>query len=201
MPWDDGVDWYPTGEYDPSYDPYEEGYNNGDSDGSTGSPTNPNDPAYNDFGSIDWGSIEKALGLAAGTLKPGGSNGGSGGLTDILKALGLTTGNNGGLGALLPLLSLFAGGLGLNNQNNNTKEAAAELKAGADKANQYATDLIGGARGAFTPYQDAGASAVGQLSGMVGANDLAGKFGPITGPGDLGSKFKGTMTLKQLMGK
>lgn len=150
-------------------------------------------------GGVDLGGGGDLLSLlqGAGGLMGGGS---SSGLSSLLKGLGLTTGS-GDMGSLLPLLSLLAGGGGLLNQNSKTNDAAAQLQAGADKANAFATDLIGGARGAFTPYQDAGASAVNQLSGMVGKNNLAGKFGPIGSNSDMASKFKGMMTLAQLAGK
>lgn len=130
-------------------------------------------------------------------------DGGGGGYdwTAILKALGLVAGNNGSMSALLPILSMLAGGAGLINQNSNTKEAAAQLQAGADKANTLATDLIGGARTDYKPYMDAGTASLGKLQAMVGANDLAGKFGPIGQPSAIADKFKGAMTLKQLMGK
>lgn len=132
-----------------------------------------------------------------------------GGWDKILKAiLGNFGGAAGGgdtaalLAGLLPLL--LSGGLGAwgtSNKNDATEAAAAELKAGAEKANALAMEQIGGARGAFTPYQNAGADAVGQLSGMVGNNNLAGKYGPVGQASDLASKFKGAMTMRQLAGK
>lgn len=130
-----------------------------------------------------------------------GSAGGTVDWSKILKALGLTTGNSGSIDAILPILSLLAGAYGLNNQNSNTEDAAKQLQAGAEKSNALATDLIGGARSAFTPYQEAGTSALGKMQAMVGANNMADKFGPVGTTSALGDKFKGAMTLKQLMGK
>jgi len=165
MPWDDGIDWNPGDPLytDPVYDdPYESGYLGGDADGSTGSPTNPATPGF-DLGSL--GDYPDS----------GASGGGWADILKLLKGIGLT-GGAGGADSLLPLLSLLLSGGGLLNSNSANDKAVEQLQQGAEKANQLSTDLIGGARGNFTPYINAGHAALPQLQGMVGNNNLADKF-------------------------
>jgi len=169
MPWDDGIDWNPGDPLytDPVYDdPYESGYLGGDADGSTGSPTNPDTPGF------DWSQLGNWPG---GGASEGGSSSSMSGLMSLLRSLGLT-GGAGGADSLLPLLSLLLSGGGLLNSNNANDKAVEQLQHGAEKANQLSTDLIGGARGNFTPYINAGHAALPQLQGMVGNSNLADKF-------------------------
>lgn len=181
-------------------DLYEEGYLGGDSDGSNGSPTNPGSSNF------DWTQLLKLAGGAAGGAAGGGSSGG--GIGDLLKSLGLT-GGAGGSGSLLPLLGLIASIGGGVNASNATKEATAQLQAGADKANQQATELIGGARNDFQPYMQAGQGALSKLEAMIGNSGLASKFatpvGGLKAPTAISSRgmspMQGAMTLAQLVAR
>lgn len=185
MAWDDGIDWNPG---DPLYEDDLGGIlGNIDQGGGAGS---------GDYSGVDIGS--------GSILDNIGNDTGGFDFSKLLKALGLAGGAGGSgtsLDAILPILAMLAGGYNLNNKNNANSEAAAKIQAAADKANEQATGLIGGARENYKPYMDAGVSAVGQLSGMVGKNNLAGLFGPVGATSALGDKFKGTMSLKQLSGK
>lgn len=166
---------------------YERIFQGGDSDGSS---------------TWDWlKGLGGAGGFAGGSS---GSSGSSGGIADIIKFL---TGGKGG-GSLTDWLPLLGGlgaiGAGINT-NNKTEDATKEIKAATEKANQLATDLIGGARNNFAPYMQAGQSAIPQLQALVGQG-LASKFSsPIAGltaqPGmqkQAPSGISGAMTLAQL---
>lgn len=199
MPWDDDIDWYPTAPtdwsgapYDPERDPYEEIYQEGDGDGSNNSPTNPGSSNF------DWAGIARAMGVSVEAAKQIlGGGGGGGGLGDVLKLFGLS----GGSGSLMPLLMLLAGGGAALNQTNKGNDAARQLQEGADKANALSTDLIGGARKNYEPYMASGVDSLSKLQGMVGNNNMGGKFAPVGANSALSEKFRGLMTLAQLSGK
>lgn len=159
----------------PEGDPYEQDYLGGDSDGS---------------GSWDW---EEYLKDGPGYLSK------FGGIGDVLSKMfgGPSKGAGMGLGDILPLLALLGGGI---NQHNATKDASKEIQAGADKANQFALDTIGGARGDFKPYMEGGTKALGMVFDELGKPGVASKYTtPINRVGP--SNLKGTVSLKQLMGK
>lgn len=165
-------------------DTYEQDYQGGDSDGSNGSPTNPNSPNF------DPSILSKLFGGALG-----GKDGGM--LAKLLKSAGLT--NGAGDMDLLSLLALLGGLGGTLNQNKASKSAVAELKAAADKSNQFAQDTIGGAQKNYQPYMDAGTAALPQLQAMVGNSNLADKFGgPVANHGGGGSGLYGAIPLREL---
>lgn len=130
-------------------------------------------------------------------------------LGTVGRLLGLTDKDgNMGAGGLLPVLSILGALGGGVNASNKTADATAMVQAGAEKASQQATDLIGGARKNFDPYIQAGTGALGQLQAMVGQG-IAGKFAsPIGGlgaPAAIAGKamppIHGAMTLSQLAGR
>lgn len=179
MPWDDPFyddgGWNPG---DPLYldetnpflegDEYEQNYQGGDSDGSTGSPTNPNDTAF------DWGQLSKLFGPALGAVGSGSGSSTSGSsLEALLRSLGLTN-KDGGLD-LTGLLSLLALGGGAINQSNAVNNASEQMQAAANKANELATSTINGAQANFAPFITAGQNAVGKMESFD-KTPLASKF-------------------------
>lgn len=197
MPWDDGVDWYPTGGtdndvWDPTNDddgnpmpsnetdPYESGYLNGDADGSDNSPTNPSSPNF------DWASLGKLFGGAAGAAAGGaGGSGGSGGLTDLLK--GLLGNGSGSLGLtdLLSILGLLGTGAYSMNQRN---DAAAGIKQAGDESNARIQGVLDRANANYEPYNAAGIAALQKWAAMPPQN-LADQFHAQGTKSDLAGKF------------
>lgn len=166
----------------------------------------PDDPVYeapaemSDWSPEDWTSwaqnIAQGAGSAAGAL--GGGSSGSGGfnVSDLLKALGLTSGS-GEYSWLLPLLSMFAGAAGTWNLNSSTKDASETLQNAAKEASAKSEELIGGARGNFEPYIAAGQGALPQLQALVG-KPLAAQFKAQGAPSNAAGKFFGAMSLNDL---
>jgi hypothetical protein len=113
----------------------------------------------------------------------GGKGGGLGGLGD--------------LGSLLPLLLMAGGGAyGFKQTKNSTKE----LQDAANKSNEYAEKTLGGARNDFKPYMEGGTKALGMVFDQLNQPGIASKYlTPIKRPES--SNLRGTISLKQLMGK
>jgi len=108
-----------------------------------------------------------------------------GGLTDILKSLGLTNSDGSlNLGRLLGIIATGAGGAFAYNQ---AKRAANQTVQGLTNSSDLLTKVLGPGAGIgpqgpagsnFAPYINAGAGAVGQL-GSFNWTPLAGLFGPL----------------------
>lgn len=159
------------------------------------------DPNYGDP-YANWGGGQGGDGTNGSADSGGGFNwgnilGGKGGeaLSALMKGLGL---GGSQAGSLIPLLSLLAGGGALYNQNRATGQASQQIQDAANKSNDQANALIGGARDAYKPYMEAGTAAIPQLQAMVGNSNLADKFGPPGVTSDLASKFKGAIPLSHL---
>lgn len=183
---EDPGDFYPAIPDDPVPDPYANWGGGAGGDGTDGS---------GDAGAS--GGMEYWDKILAALSKGAGGAGGGNSLESLMRALGLS-GNSGQAGSLLPLLAALMGGGALVNGNNRTSDAAKQIQDAANKANEQGTALIGGARQDFQPYMQAGTNAVGGLSGMVGNNNLADKFGPVAGGPNLADKFKGAQSLAAL---
>lgn len=107
---------------------------------------------------------------------PGGSSGSSlASMASRLFSGGSEGGGMGGLMSLLPLLASVYGGI---NSRNAAEDGARQLQEGADKANDEARGLIGGAAAGYKPYMDAGTGALAKLQSMAPSN-LAAQFRPI----------------------
>lgn len=159
-------------------------------------------------GSGDWSSGLGGL----GSLGAGLGSGASSFLTTIGKALGLTN-SNGELDqrGLMSLLTMLGMGAGMLNQNGATKDATEQIQNAANAANAKAEELIGGARGNYKPFIDAGTQAISGLQGMVGNSNLGSKYGGSVSPQVLAAispiaaksmnPMNGAMTLAQLAGR
>lgn len=106
------------------------------------------------------------------------ASGGSSLLSSLARAL--TGRNNGGdtmsaLSSLLPFIASIFGGI---NASHATNQATQQIMNSLNNANGQITSLLGGARDNFTPYRQAGTSALTQLQNLPQSN-LAGMFRPI----------------------
>jgi hypothetical protein len=193
MAWDDDIPWNPStplyAENPPVYtDPYEEGYQGGDSDGSAGSPTNPNDPAF-DASGFDFSKL-------------------SSGALDVIKQLASSLGmvKNGQIdfASLMPILALLGGGI---NTSNATSTAANQVADGAREASKLATEQIGsgganggGARAGYAPFMAAGQPALAKMVEQINnPSNLAAQFLSKGTPSTLADQFKaGGVNLRTL---
>lgn len=128
----------------------------------------------------------------------GGAGTSAGGLGGLMQTLfGQSSGKGSLVGDLLPLLSIIGALGGGINAMNKTEDATKQLTDAANKANEQATGLIGGARGDYAPYMQAGQGALSQLQGMLGGPKK--QYGPVTA-GAM-KPIHGAMTLQQLAGR
>lgn len=129
-----------------------------------------NDPGAGHSLGGDFGSVGGVGGLAA-LLGQGGTS-----LASIARALGLTNSSGGvNLAGVAGLLSPLLGGIASYRATNN---AANSLNAGIGNANAAAQSAFDGAANNFTPYRQAGQTALATLSGQAPSN-LASQFGPL----------------------
>lgn len=159
--------------------------------GDTGQPTGPGSSFNVGPGQIP-SSIYQAL-ISSGLLKPGANvptltgyggtgtpGGGGGGASSLARMLGLS-GADGGMN-LPALLSMLAPLLGAGLSYKATQKATDQMSSAVKDANAQATSILGGATGMYAPYMQAGQAALGKAQGL-GFQPLAGKFGPLHGPG------------------
>lgn len=177
MPWDDGIDWYPT-----PVDEYDFLTEIQDS-----APQEFDYSAFNEEKGPVWGN---SYGFGGGSSGSGFDFGGS--LNSLLKALGL-----GGGSGLSNLLALLGAGYGAYNLNKATSGASEKLQAAADKSGAKATELLTGAQANFSPYITAGHNALAQLEAL-GARPLADKFTSTGAKLDSLGSFDKYLTLAKL---
>lgn len=128
-------------------------------------------------GSGDINTPGLGSGGGGGFRIPGMPGGGSSTLEQIARSIGLSNGPGMGglLGGLLPMLASLYGGI---QSRNATQDASRQIQESVTSANTQARDVLGGAAANFTPYMDAGKSALGKLSNMP-PSDLASQYKPI----------------------
>lgn len=136
-------------------------------------------------GGSDILSAIQNAGKGAGSLFGGG---GSNPLSSLF-------GGSGGMD-LMSLLGLLGMGAGALNANHATNQASQQLQDAANKANDFATTTIGGARDDFKPYQSAGTDALSGIQALLASQADKPKFTPLKSRQM--APMKGSMTLAQL---
>lgn len=156
-------------------------------------PGNQTDP-------YEGGYLDGSGGGMGGYQSPGyTSNLDPGMWSQMLRALGLSSGGGagGGMSSLLPLLSLLGIGAGGFMNSSATNKASDQMVQATKDANDAVTKILGGQQAAYTPYTQLGAGAAAALPGLA-FKPLAGNFKPL-GSGAAMAPTGGGMTLSNLM--
>lgn len=140
----------------------------------------PSDQLNNDSWSNSVFGNPQAYGLNIGDVGIGPtSQGGGFSLASLLNGLGIGSnagmGNLLGLGALIPLLATFGGGLLARNATNT---ATHDITNAYNTANQRITSILGPSNQTFAPYMSLGQMAAAKLADL-GTQPIAQNFRPL----------------------